>query len=157
MATEIERKFLVTGEGWRQAVTRSVALRDGILALREGRKIRIRFYDGRATLTVKGPRNGICRDEFEYGIPAGDARILLESHCTNIREKIRHHVFHGGWEWVVDVYGGALAGVVLAEIELPSDQARFPCPPWIGREVTGLPDFRPDRIAARLRQAGDGA
>ncbi len=68
MPIEIERKFLLANEDWRAAVSRSTRLRDGILAFYDGRKIRIRFYDEKATLTVKGPRKGLARDEFEYEI-----------------------------------------------------------------------------------------
>ncbi|WP_172331250.1 CYTH domain-containing protein [Mangrovicoccus sp. HB161399] len=156
MAKEIERKFLVTGEGWRDRVMRKVHLRDGILAFAGGRKVRIRFYDGRATLTVKGPRIGISRDEFEYDIPGEDGLVLLEQHCGGgIQEKTRHHVLHGGFEWTVDEYHGLLAGVVMAEIELPSEEAEFPHPPWLGREVTGLPEYRQANMAEARRQRGN--
>ncbi len=156
MAKEIERKFLVRDEGWRGCVSRSERLRDGILAMAGDRKVRVRFYDGRATLTVKGPRIGFSRDEFEYDIPETDGRILLEEHCQGeIREKIRHHLSHGGHAWTVDEHLGLLEGVVIAEIELPSETADFPRPSWLGREVTGLAEFRQSRMAA-ARQRRDG-
>ncbi|MBE3639579.1 CYTH domain-containing protein [Mangrovicoccus algicola] len=156
MATEIERKFLVTGDGWKPAVLRSVALRDGLISEAGGRKVRVRFYDGQATLTVKGPRSGLSRDEFEYPIPAADARRMLERHCAGrILEKTRHHLRHEGRDWTVDVYGGLLAGIVFAEIELEAEEAGFARPPWLGREVTGVEEYRQGRIlAARLAARG---
>ncbi|MGA0616129.1 CYTH domain-containing protein [Paracoccus sp. KR1-242] len=143
MPKEIERKFLVANDLWRAQVLRKVNLRDGLVAVEDGRKVRIRFYDDRATLTVKGKRIGISRDEFEYEIPANDARIMLEQHCDSaILEKTRHHLMADGQEWVVDEYHGLLEGVVLAEIELPSEDAAISSPPWLGEEVTGNDDYR---------------
>ncbi len=143
MSREIERKFLVTGCAWRESVSRAVRLRDGLLASENGRKIRVRLREDRAILTVKGPRVGISRDEFEYDIPRPDGLALLEQHSQGrILEKTRHHVPFGGFEWSVDEYHGVLSGVVLAEIELPAEDAEFARPPWVGREVTGLPEYR---------------
>ncbi|WP_138467182.1 CYTH domain-containing protein [Poseidonocella sp. HB161398] len=159
MAKEIERKFLVTGDGWRTAVLRRQRLRDGLLSHVEGRKIRVRFYDGRATLTVKGPRTGYSRDEFEYDIPPADAEQMLAAHCPHgVLEKTRHHVAFGGFEWTVDEFEGLLEGTVFAEIELPSEGADFARPPWLGREVTGLEEFRQvNMIRARRRAAAEAA
>ena len=121
MPIEIERKFLLANEGWRDAVVRSTRLRDGILAFYDGRKVRIRLYDDKATLTIKGPRKGLARHEFEYEIPLPDGLVLLEQHCKGeVVEKTRHHIPALGHEWVVDEYHGLLDGVILAEVELPS-------------------------------------
>ncbi|WP_236638196.1 CYTH domain-containing protein [Mangrovicoccus ximenensis] len=121
----------------------TVALRDGLISDHDGRKIRVRFYDARATLTVKGPRTGISRDEFEYDIPPADAAAMLERYCPGgTIEKSRHHVAHAGHVWFVDEFRGLLAGTVFAEIELASEHAVFARPDWIGREVTGLREFR---------------
>lgn len=155
MAKEIERKFLVRNDEWRKDVSRKVRLRDGLVAFVEGRKVRVRFYDDRATLTVKGPRNGLSRDEFEYDIPKSDGLTLLEKHCSGeVVEKTRHHLDLGGFEWVIDEYQGLLSGVVLAEIELPSEDAEFARPHWLGREVTGMSKYRKiNMIKARRREA----
>lgn len=152
MAREIERKFLVAGDDWRRSVVLRVRIRDGLVAAADGRKVRVRFYDDRATLTVKGRREGIGRDEFEFDIPRQDGLALLEGHCDGETiEKTRHHVPFGGFEWTVDVYGGPLAGVVIAEVELPSEDTEFPRPPWVGREVTGQAEYRKiNLLRARL-------
>jgi CYTH domain-containing protein len=153
MPREIERKFLVAEDTWRKSVSREVTLHDGLLACANNRKIRIRLCDDRATLTVKGPRTGIGRDEFEFAIPARDAQALLQRHCLGeVLEKTRHYVPFGGFEWTVDEYRGVLSGVVLAEIELPSEETEFPKPPWLGREVTGLPEYRKINMVEAARR-----
>ncbi|WP_138471531.1 CYTH domain-containing protein [Poseidonocella sp. HB161398] len=143
MAKEIERKFLVRNGSWRSAATRRTYLRDGFIIQQDGMKLRIRFSDGHATLTFKGPRRGISRDEFEYPIPAADAEIMLASysHAGQV-EKTRHHILYQGFEWTVDEFHGSLAGTVFCEIELPSETAWFPRPDWVGREVTGQRDYQ---------------
>lgn len=143
MPIEIERKFLIANDTWKASVTKSVRLRDGILAFCNGRKVRIRFYDDHATLTVKGPRKGIARHEFEYAIPASDGLILLEQHCTgDVVEKTRHHIASEDHDWVVDEYHGLLDGVLVAEVELAEEDAVLRLPPWVGKEVTGIEKYR---------------
>ncbi|MBS7743534.1 CYTH domain-containing protein [Chelatococcus sp. HY11] len=157
MPKEIERKFLLANDSWREAVSRSIRLRDGILAFYDGRKIRIRFYNEKATLTVKGPRRGLVRDEFEYEIPASDGLILLEQHCKgDVLEKTRHHIIFGEREWVVDEYHGLLEGVILAEVELPSEEACLVLPDWVAKEVTQLEKYRKvNLVKARKRKVAD--
>lgn len=159
MPVEIERKFLIANESWRQSVTHATRLRDGILAFYDGRKIRIRFYDDKATLTVKGPRKGLSRDEFEYEIPSSDGLILLEQHCKGeIVEKTRHHLLFDGSEWAIDEYHGLLDGIILAEIELPSEDAAPTLPDWIGKEVTGVEKYRKvNMVKARKKKIADAA
>lgn len=159
MPTEIERKFLLANEDWRAIASSATRIRDGILAFYDGRKIRIRFYDDKATLTVKGPRKGLARDEFEYDIPASDGLVLLEQHCKgDVIEKTRHHVLVGKQEWVVDEYHGLLDGIILAEIELPSEDAEFERPSWVAAEVTGVEKYRKTNLVkARKRKFADMA
>lgn len=159
MPIEIERKFLLANEDWRICVSRSSRLRDGVLAFYDGRKIRIRFYDQTATLTVKGPRHGISRDEFEYEIPASDGLVLLERHCKGeVLEKTRHHIPVGDLEWSVDEYHGLLDGLLLAEVELPSEHVVPELPAWIGREVTGQEKYRKvNLVKARKKKIADAA
>lgn len=154
MAKEIERKFLVANDLWRIEVQRTVRLRDGLLAFSDGRKVRIRFYDDRATLTVKGRRKGISRDEFEYDIPSCDGLVLLADHCDGeVLEKSRHHIQFGGHEWIVDEYHGILAGMLLAEIEIPTECTQFMHPPWLGPEVTGKQKYRHTNLIKAYAQA----
>jgi CYTH domain-containing protein len=150
MAQEIERTFLVANDGWRGAVARRERLVDGLVAVSDGRKVRVRLYEDRATLTIKTRRVGAVREEFEYPIPMDDARDLLARHCGATElTKIRHVVPYEGFDWVVDEYEGMLAGVILAEIELPREDTMFPLPPWIGREVTLDPAWRKGEMVRR--------
>lgn len=143
MPTEIERKFLVINDSWRERTSHAVKLRDGLIANLDGRKVRVRFYDHRATLTIKGPRQGISRDEFEYDIPAEDGNRLIAQHCSgDVLEKTRYHIPCEGLEWTVDEYHGLLDGIVMTEIELPSEDTPFSIPPWVGQEVTGQSEYR---------------
>lgn len=145
MKHEIERKFLVIGDGWKAAVTGTVHLRDGLVASFGASKVRVRIAirpgaAPRAWVTLKGPRRGITRREFEYEIPVAEAEAMLAEFCDgHVIEKRRHLVPHAGRVWEVDVYGGLLTGVVHAEIELEDAAEGVVPPPWLGPEVTGQP------------------
>ncbi|TXN46568.1 response regulator [Methylobacterium sp. WL7] len=135
---EIERRFLVTDDGWMGSVTGWRRLTDGVLGELRGVKIRVREDEGRAWLTVKGPREGLTRTEFEYEIPLCQARVMLDSDVIDEPVvKVRHLVPYAGVTWDVDVYQGRLAGIVIAEVEMRHETQEFDLPPWIGREVTG--------------------
>lgn len=151
MRLEIERKFLVRDEGWRAHCARQHEIRDGLIAIAEGRKVRVRICDRSATLTIKTKTKSLANNEFEYEIPLSDAEELLVHHCLrDPLAKTRYVVPDGGHVWHVDVYKGILTGVVLAEIELPSETAAFVLPPWIGREVTGNPDYKKANMVDKL-------
>jgi len=155
LAQEIERKFLVVGEAWRAGAIRQEHLVDGLLSTAKGRKVRVRLYEGRATLTIKTRKKGRSRLEFEYEIPPADAELLLATECgRSVVAKMRHHIPFQGLTWEVDVYEGLLDGLVLAEVELASVDQDPPRPDWVGREVTEDPAFRKQRLfAERLRRA----
>lgn len=143
MATEIERKFLVTSEEWRTRIVRKEHLKDGLVAMTGSRKVRVRICEGQATLTVKARTSPGVNAEFEYPIPLPDAEELLAKHCDgNVIGKIRSFVSHQGFLWQVDAYEGVMADVVLAEVELPRIDCPVLLPPWVGREVTGDPAYR---------------
>jgi CYTH domain-containing protein len=143
MPVEIERKFLVQSEAWREAVTGSQRLRDGILARFGDGKVRVRIADDQAWLTVKGPRTGLRRSEFEYEIARTEAEEMLHTLCDGpILEKTRYFVPCGEFTWEVDIYHGALAGLTLTEIELEHEDQAFTVPAWVGREVTYNPRYR---------------
>ncbi len=136
MGLEIERKFLVTGDAWR-AGGRPVLLRQGYLSSQAERVVRVRIEDDRAMLTIKGPNVGASRGEWEYPIPLADAEHMLAHLCeTPLIEKYRTRVVFAGMTWEVDEFLGANAGLVVAEIELESEQQAFERPDWVGQEVT---------------------
>jgi len=155
MAVEIERKFLVSDDTWRKHVTHQHEIQDGLIAVANGRKVRVRICDQRATLTVKSKTAGLANAEFEYEIPLADAEEIMAHHCLQANlTKTRYYVPHAGHTWEIDVYKGMLAGIVLAEVELQSETTEFALPPWVGPEVTGDPDYKKiNMVNARLRSA----
>lgn len=162
MAREIERKFLVEDDGWRDDVsgTQSEAIVQGYLHAGETHSVRIRLRDKDAALTVKGATKGITRDEFEYEIPTDDARALLDL-CKDLRvEKRRYVLEHAGHEWVVDEFSGDNEGLIVAEIELDDENETFDKPGWLGEEVSGQPEYYNANLARKpfreLRKERDG-
>lgn len=140
MATEIERKFLVVGDGWKKA-PRVRAIAQGYLAT-DPASVRIRVQDGAATLTIKGEADGLVREEFEYAIPLADAEAMLRLCPEPPIVKKRHEIVHAGKLWQVDAFEGALAGLVVAESELVSADEVITLPDWVGREVTDDSRYR---------------
>lgn len=134
MASEIERKFLVQGDGWRAGDPQR--LRQCYLNRDKERTVRVRIAGDKAFLTIKGMSRGATRAEFEYEIPMQDAQQMLELSDGPILEKIRHVLVHEGSRWEVDEFLGDNAGLVIAEIELQSEDQSFSRPSWLGKEVT---------------------
>ncbi|TPN48036.1 CYTH domain-containing protein [Mesorhizobium sp. B1-1-4] len=142
MGKEVERKFLVSGTVWRDLVEADIRILQFYLAAAPGRTVRVRISDGApARLTLKFGSKARERDEFEYPIPLADAVEMLGFAIGRVIEKTRHHVRHGGYLYEVDVFGGALAGLVMAELETPDDVPDELLPDWLGREVTGEQKF----------------
>jgi adenylate cyclase len=137
MGQEIERKFLVRSDAWRAGVTGSTLLRQGYLSSNAKATVRVRSSDDAvAVLTLKGQVQGISRAEYEYEIPIEDARDMLAMAEPHIVEKRRHFVPLGGLMWEVDVFEGRHAGLVVAEVELTSEDQVVALPDWVGAEVT---------------------
>jgi adenylate cyclase len=134
MATEIERKFLVQGTEWRQGT--GVPFSQGYLNRDKERTVRVRIAGDKAFLTIKGMSRGASRTEFEYEIPVADAGELLKLSDGPVVQKTRYFVFYDGSTWEVDEFHGDNDGLVIAEIELTSEDQPFSHPPWLGNEVT---------------------
>ena len=134
MASEIERKFLVHGAGWREGTRQRLC--QCYLNRDKERTVRVRIAGDQAFLTIKGVTRGATRAEFEYEIPMQDAEQLLELSDGPILEKNRYVLVHEGSRWEVDEFLGDNAGLVVAEIELESEEQPFSRPPWLGQEVT---------------------
>ncbi len=140
MGVEIERKFLVVSEAWRTGAA-GVAVRQGYLLAAPGTTVRVRLAGAEGYLTIKGQHHGLRRAEFEYAIPAADAQAMLETLCAQpVIEKTRYRVDFAGLVWEVDVFAGANAGLVVAEVELESEAQAVTLPPWVGLEVSS--DYR---------------
>jgi adenylate cyclase len=156
MPTEIERKFLVASDGWKQSVIRSVRIRDGLIAVYNGRKARVRTAGDQATIALKGQRNGLGRSEFEYAIRISDAEEMLRTMCDDrILEKVRYYVPHAGLTWEIDVYDGILKGTVIAEVELDREDRVLELPEWVGKEITGnlrYSKFNMEKAAKRRKR-----
>jgi CYTH domain-containing protein len=134
MATEIERKFLVSGDEWRTATATHYC--QGYLNRQAERTVRVRIAGEQAFLTIKGPTRGASRSEFEYSIPVEDAQQLLQLCQRPVIEKFRRVIEHAGMLWEVDEFLGENQGLVIAEIELQKEDQTFELPTWIGAEVT---------------------
>ncbi len=149
MGTEIERKYLVTGEGWLPGYE-SRAIRQGYLAFGPPASVRVRVSGNKAYLNIKRSTLDISRDEFEYAIPVDEAEFMLKQLCVGrCVEKTRHLVRHAGLVWEVDVFEGATAGLVVAEVELEREDQRIELPAWVGREVSGDARYLNSSLAQR--------
>lgn len=142
MAIEIERKFLVTNNDWREGATGQKYMQ-GYINNEPGRTVRIRVTEQTAFITIKGKsfdsaeKNGLGRLEFEYQIPKNDALEMLEKLCRQpIISKYRYCVKYHGFVWEIDEFSGENEGLLFAEIELEYEDQKFDLPPWIGKEVS---------------------
>lgn len=137
MAQEIERKFLVVSDSWKAEVTGSKLLRQGYLSSNAKATVRVRTRDdNEAVVTIKGSVSGMSRAEYEYDVPVADAREMLAMAAPHVLEKRRYIVPFGGLTWEVDVFEGRHAGLVIAEVELASEDQHVELPEWVGAEVT---------------------
>lgn len=137
MATEIEHKYLVTSDEFKQQACSCSEITQGFLSRDPERTVRVRIRDDKGYITIKGKGTGAAHPEFEYEIPLDDARQMLPLCQPPIIEKTRHIVIHKGNRWEVDEFHGQLQGIVLAELEVPNEDYTFPLPPFVGQEVTG--------------------
>jgi len=137
MATEIERKFLVTSDSWRQEANGGTPFRQGYLIGSEKASVRIRIEGERANINIKSATLGVTRQEYEYAIPLDDAETMLDTLCEQPQiEKTRYLVPHEGHTWEVDVFAGDNEGLIVAEIELADEDEAFARPSWLGEEVS---------------------
>lgn len=142
MGWEIERKFLVSGDAWREQAGPGVPMRQGYLAAGGRSSVRVRLEGDAARLNIKGATVGVQRLEFEYPIPAADAARMLEELCDGpLVEKTRYPVTVGSHVWEVDCFDGANSGLVVAEVELSHPDEPFERPSWAGPEVSHLPRY----------------
>jgi adenylate cyclase len=142
MATETERKFLVRGE-FRHDAVKSIDILQRYLSVDPLKTIRIRIADDEAFLTVKSPgkTGAIARGEWEFAIPVDDAKDLMEICLPGSVVKTRYIVPAGRRKFEVDVFHDKNEGLVIAEIELGSEDEEFKKPGWLGDEVTGDPRY----------------
>jgi adenylate cyclase len=150
VATEIERKYLVNTDRWVAEPSQGRRYRQGYICAEYDRVVRVRTVGDEGFVTIKGATQGIARLEFEYAIPVGDAREMLERLCAwPLIEKTRYRVPVAGRTWDVDVFEGENAGLVVAEVELPSADAEVVLPAWAGAEVSADPRYHNANLARR--------
>jgi adenylate cyclase len=137
MALEIERKYLVINDKWRDSVIKESVMKQGYLANAANASVRVRVSGSEGRLTVKGRSKGISRSEYEYSIPLQDAEEILRNHISGaVIEKVRYKVKCGDHVWDLDVFAGANHGLIMAEVELSSEDEGFQMPEWAGEEVS---------------------
>ncbi|WP_207260203.1 CYTH domain-containing protein [Desulfovibrio sp. Huiquan2017] len=148
MAKEIERKFLLVGDDWRE-LAKGTHYRQGYLNSAKERTVRVRTIDDKGFLTIKGITTGATRVEYEYEIPHSDCTEMLDNLAEQpIIEKARYKIEFGGFIWEVDEFFGVNKGLVVAEIELKSEDQAFEKPSWVGEEVTGDPRYYNSNLVA---------
>lgn len=136
MANEIERKFLVKDFSFKK-LSKGTLFKQGYLSADSKATVRVRVAGDKAYLTIKGPSTGFSRSEYEYEIPVKDADEMLENLCSKpIIEKYRYKLEYKGFVWEIDEFLNDNAGLIVAEIELESEDQDFPVPDFIGEEVT---------------------
>ena len=136
MNIEIERKFLLKNDNWREGAV-GVHYKQAYLNEKGDNTVRVRIEGDKAKLTIKGKSSNISRLEFEYDIPMEDAEALFSLAKMPIVEKYRYKIMYAGNCWEVDEFLGLNRGLVVAEIELESETQPFEKPEWIGMEVSG--------------------
>lgn len=141
MSLEIEHKYLVKNDKYREMSVKSIHMIQGYICRIPERTVRIRIKDDKAFLTIKGKNYGAVRKEFEYEIPLADAKDLIMMCQPPLIEKIRHIVPFNSHTWEVDEFMGSRKGLVTAEIELEYDNEIYDIPDFIGENVTGNPTY----------------
>ncbi|SFV60476.1 hypothetical protein MNB_SV-3-1008 [hydrothermal vent metagenome] len=136
MGIEIERKFLIDTDKL-PPLTNGYTIKQGYIQTLEHTTVRVRIRNTQAFLTIKGKSVGASRLEFEYSIPLQDAKDMLDALCqTSVIEKTRYLVEHEEYVWEIDVFEGSNKGLVVAEVELDSEEEVFTLPSWVTKEVT---------------------
>ena len=149
MGKEIERKYLINDDSWRQGAS-GTTYRQGYLSTVKERTVRVRTIDDKGFLTIKGITIGATRREYEYEIPTADANEMLDELCEKpIIEKTRFKIPHAGLTWEIDEFSGVNQGLIVAEVELESEDQNIDFPPWVGVEVSGDPRYFNSNLIAK--------
>jgi adenylate cyclase len=150
MATEIEHKYLVNTDIWKTIIPdKQVEIQQAYLLTDPEKTIRIRTKGKTGFITIKGKTVGASRLEYEYEIPLEEANELINQFCSNRIEKIRHVVIHENNTWEVDVFKGLNEGLIVAEIELTSEDQKYSIPSWVDKNVTDDPRYANSNLAIK--------
>jgi adenylate cyclase len=141
MAKEIEKKFLVKGDQWRDHAEGTI-YRQGYLSTEKERVVRVRTIGNTGYLTIKGITVGASRLEYEYEISVSDSNEMLDQLCLKpLIEKKRYKLEYANLLWEIDEFFGDNQGLIIAEVELEEEDQKISLPPWIGEEVTSDPRY----------------
>ncbi len=139
---EIERKFLLKSDNWKKSVSKTIHIKQGYISINPLSVVRIRITDSKSFLTIKGKGTDISHPEYEYEIPTKDAEEMYNLFCQdNGLAKIRHIVEYKGHKWEIDEFEGRHKGLILAEVEIKSENEKVEIPDWAAEEVTGNPKY----------------
>lgn len=141
MGVEIERKYLVKDNSFKEMAISRSHIMQGYLCREPERTVRVRVRDDKGYITVKGKNEGAVRLEFEYEIPRHDAEEMLGLCSGKILDKTRYIVDYEGFSWEIDEFHNLDEPLTVAEIELPYTETEFDIPAFIGEEVTGNPKY----------------
>jgi CYTH domain-containing protein len=142
MGLEIEKKFLIKDDSWKNQIAGGIYYRQGYISSHPERVVRVRTVENKAYLTIKGKTIGAVRNEYEYEIPYEDATEMLSQLCEKpIIEKIRYKLMYNNLLWEIDEFEAENKGLVVAEVELEDEFQPIDLPPWIGEEVTMQPKY----------------
>jgi adenylate cyclase len=142
MGIEIERKFLLKDDSWRQQADAGTYYRQGYLIGAKQASVRVRIEGDQAFLNIKSMTLGVTRQEYQYPLPLDEANEILNNLCEKpLVEKTRYKIQYAGHEWEIDVFAGENAGLIVAEVELQSEQEQLTLPPWVGVEVSADPRY----------------
>lgn len=148
---EIERKFLVNAALWEQLEKPvPVRIQQAYLSNDANCTVRVRTKGSKGYLTVKGKSVGISRSEYEYEIPIIEANLMIQEFCPKVLSKDRYEIKVGNHLWEVDVFHEKLAPLVVAEIELRSENESFALPNWIEKEVSDDISYYNSKLIERL-------
>lgn len=146
MPYEIERKFLVHADKLPE-LPEGYALKQGYIPTKNNSTVRVRIRNNKAVITLKGPKKNITRLEFEHPIPRDEAEDIIHELCEDAYiDKTRHYINYKGHMWEIDVFHGANQGLIVAEVELESEEEEFEKPKWAAAEVTHDSRYRNSRL-----------
>lgn len=139
MGVEIERKFLIKNDSWKNdpKLSKGQVIKQGYISLHPNRTVRARVKGEKAFLTIKGKAQGLSRLEFEYEVPQEDALAMIKLCEDPVIEKTRYEIQKGEVIWEIDVFEGDNAGLEVAEVELKQEDQVVELPDWVGEEVSG--------------------
>lgn len=150
MNIEIEHKYLVNKELWKNITPfKSEEIRQAYLLSDNKKSIRIRTKGISGYITIKGKSDTIARPEYEYEIPLSDANEMIGKFSESIIEKTRHYVMYADKLWEVDVFKGLNEGLIIAEIELKSEDEKYDLPAWVGEDVTRNHDYSNSNLSKK--------